>query len=202
MMTSASPVLVPRENPVGKIVFAVVVLVFGLACFVSLMTLLAAVLRGSTDRCRNTVREAPLQALLVGVVGYAVLSSLAWWFLSGAFIKRILETEIVPSWLATGSVFLTVLLLVTLVGAPGVMSYLGDRLAELQERPMSRLRRTALATLLAVLAAWFPVIGWLFVLPALLLFSFGAAVLALWHAVRPTRTSAPRPSQSPAAQAS
>ena len=73
MMTGASPVLVPREDPVGKIVFAVVVLVFGLTFFVALMTFLAAIFRGQTDRCRDILRDTPYRALAVGVAGYAVL---------------------------------------------------------------------------------------------------------------------------------
>jgi hypothetical protein len=184
MMTSASPVLVPREDPVGKIVFAVVALAFGLVCFVSLMILLAAVLRGPTERCRTSLREAPLQAFMIGVLGYAALSALAWYFLSGAFIRRILETEIVPSWLAAGIVVVTVLAMVSLIGAAGTVTLLGERLAELRGKPMSGLRRTALATVLAVLASWFPVVGWLVVAPMLLILSFGAATLAVWRSVR------------------
>ena len=52
MMTGASPVLVPREDPVGKILFAVAALTFGLAFFTALMMLIAAVFKGQTGRCR------------------------------------------------------------------------------------------------------------------------------------------------------
>jgi len=76
MMTGASPVLVPREDPVGKILFAVVVMVFGLVFFVALMTFLAAVFRGQTERCRIILRETPYRALMVGVAGYGVLGGL------------------------------------------------------------------------------------------------------------------------------
>lgn len=179
MMTSASPVLVPREDPIGKIVFAVVALAFGLICFVALLTLLTAVLREPSARCRAAVEEAPLRALLTGLAGYALLGSLAWYLLSGAFIKRLLETEIVVSWLVGGLAVVVLLLIVSLLGAAGTVTALGDRLAELHGRPLSGLRRTMLATVIAVLAAWFPVVGWFVVAPGLLLVSFGAAVLGL-----------------------
>lgn len=179
MMTAASPVLVPREDPIGKIVFAVVALAFGLICFVALLTLLAAALREPTSRCRAALEEAPLRALLTGLAGYALLGSLAWYLVSGAFIKRLLETEIVVSWLVAGSAVVALILVVSLLGAAGTVTALGDRLAELHGRPLSGLRRVTLATVIAVLAAWFPVVGWFVVAPGLLLMSFGAAVWGL-----------------------
>ena len=179
MMTSASPVLVPREDPVGKILFAVAAISFGLVFFVALMTLLAAILQGSTQRSRTTLREAPLKALTVGLIGHAILGTLAWYLLSGAFIKRLLETEIVPSWLAAGIVVTALLAVVTFAGAPGTFAAVGDRLERLHGRPMSGLVKVALGTLVAVLAGWFPVVGWCLVIPALLFFSFGGAVLGL-----------------------
>ncbi len=184
MMTSASPVLVPREDPIGKIVFAVVALGFGLICFVSLMVLIASVLRGVTERSRRSLEEAPLQAFLAGVAGYALLTTLAWYLLSGAFIRRILETEIVPSWLAAGIAVVTVLVVVSLLGAAGTVTFLGDRLARLNGTPMSGLRRTVVATVVAVLAGWFPVVGWFVVTPLLLVVSFGAVVTGAWSAFR------------------
>ncbi len=183
-MTSASPVLVPREDPVGKIVFVVVALAFGLICFVALLTLLSAVLRGPTRSCRESLEQFPLQVLVTGIVGYAALGALTWHFLSGAFIKRLLETEIVPSWLAAGTAIAVVLVVVTFAGATGTIALIGDRLAQLHGGSLSGLRRTALATLIAVLAGWFPVIGWFVVTPALLLLSFGAAAVSLWRFAR------------------
>jgi hypothetical protein len=179
MMTGASPVLVPREDPVGKILFAVVAITFGLAFFVALMTLAAAVLRGQTGRCRAILAETPYRALIVGAAGYAILGALAWYFFSFAFIRRLLETEIVPSMLGGGIAVAAVLLIVTLAGAPGTFVAVGDRLERLHGRPMSGLARVALGTLVAVLAAWFPVLGWCLVVPLLLLASFGSAVTAM-----------------------
>jgi hypothetical protein len=179
MMTGASPVLVPREDPVGKILFAVVALTFGLAFFVALMTLFAAVMRGQTGRCKTVLQEAPYRALLIGVIGYAILGTLAWYLFSGAFIKRLLETEIVYSWLAAAILVSAVLAVVTLIGAPGTFIAVGDRLEKLHGRPMSGLLKVVLGTLVAVLAGWFPVVGWCIVIPALVFFSFGGVVLGM-----------------------
>lgn len=178
MMTGASPVLVPREDPVGKILFAVVALTFGIAFFVALTTLAAAVLRGQTDRCRQVLAETPYRALALGVIGYAALGAIAWYFFSLAFIRRLLETEVVPSMLAGGIAVAAVLAVVTLAGAPGTFAAVGDRLETLHGRPMSGLARMALGTLVAVLAGLFPVLGWCVVLPLLLLASFGSTVAA------------------------
>jgi hypothetical protein len=179
MMTGASPVLVPREDPVGKILFAVVAISFGLVFFVALMTLCAAVMRGQTERSKTILQETPYRALLAGLIGYGVLGTLAWYLFSGAFIKRLLETEIVPSWLAAGIVVSAVLAVVTFLGAPGTFAAVGERLETLHGRPMSGLVKAALGTLVAVLAGWFPFVGWLIVIPALVFFSFGGAVLGI-----------------------
>jgi hypothetical protein len=81
--------------------------------------------------------------------------------------------------LGGGIAVAAVLLIVTLAGAPGTFVAVGDRLERLHGRPMSGLVRVALGTLVAVLAAWFPVLGWCLVVPLLLLASFGSAVTAM-----------------------
>jgi len=179
MMTGASPVLVPREDPVGKILFAVVALTFGLVFFVALMTLLAAVLRGQTGRCRAILNETPYRALLLGMVGYAALGGLAWYLFSLAFIRRLLETEIVPSMLGAAIAVTLLVLVLSLAGAPGAFAAVGDRLEALHGRPMSGLVKTALGTLISAFAGLFPVLGWFAVTPLLLMASLGSAVAAL-----------------------
>ncbi len=179
MMTGASPVLVPREDPVGKILFAVVVMIFGLVFFVALMTFLAAIFRGQTDRCRTILEETPYRALLVGLAGYGALGGLGYFFCQRAFIHRLLETEIVIGPLVASIVVTLFLVALTIVGAPGTFTTVGDRLEALNGRDLSGLRRTALGTAVSVMAGWFPIIGWFFVIPALGLFAFGAGVLAV-----------------------
>lgn len=184
MMTGASPVLVPREDPIGKIFFAVIAISFGLVFFVALMTLSAAVLRGQTDRCRAILQETPYRALLVGLVGYGILGGLAWVFYSLAFIRRLLETEIVPSMFGAGIAVVSALAVLTLLGASGTFAAVGSRMERLHGRPMSGLVQVALGTLVAVLAGWFPVVGWALVIPLLLLSAFGSATLSLVKLVR------------------
>jgi hypothetical protein len=164
---------------VGKIVFAVVVMVFGLVFFVALMTFLAAIFRGQTDRCRVILRETPYRALSVGLIGYGILGSIGYAFYSMAFIRRLLETEIVPGMLGGAIAAGVVLAVLTFCGAPGTFTAVGDRLEALNGRELSGLRRTALGTAVSVMSGWFPVIGWCFVIPALKLFAFGAGVLAV-----------------------
>jgi hypothetical protein len=179
MMTGASPVLVPREDPVGKILFAVVVMIFGLVFFVALMTLLAAVFKGQTERCRTILRDTPYRALLVGVVGFAALGGLGYFFCQRAFIHRLLETEIVIGPLVASIVVTVILVALTIVGAPGTFTAVGDRLEALHGRELSGLAKTSLGTTVAVTAGWFPALGWFLVIPALELLAFGSGVLAL-----------------------
>ncbi len=185
MMTGASPVLVPREDPVGKILFAVVVMIFGLVFFVALMTLFAAVFKGQTERCRTILRETPYRVLTVGLVGTGVLGGLGYFFCQRAFIHRLLETEIVIGPLVASIVVTVILAALTLMGAPGTFTAVGDRLQALHGRELSGLARTSLGTTVAVMSGWFPVIGWLFVVPSLVLFALGSGVLATVGKFRP-----------------
>lgn len=181
IISGASPVLMPREDPAGKIVFALVMMAILLICFVALMTFLAAVLRGTHERSKAAVRETPLRTMLTGLIGYAVLGGLAAWLYSLALIERLLETEVVPGFLAA-AVLVTVLpLLLSLHGAPGTFGHIGDRMAELGGHEMNGLRRTATGTLISVLAALFPIIGWFVVTPLLLTTSFGASAATLFQ---------------------
>lgn len=184
MMTGASPVLVPREDPVGKILFAVVVLLFGVSFFIALMTLLAAVFRGQTERCRQILAETPYRAFLVGVGGGGILGGSGYFFCQRAFIHRLLETEIVVAPLMASIVVTVILIALAFTGAPGVFAAVGDRLDALRGLEMSGLRKTVVGTLVSVLAGLFPIIGWFLVTPALNLFAFGAGVLGLIAKIR------------------
>lgn len=169
----------PREDPAGKILFAVLLLVFLVICFIALMTLLAAVLRGTTERSRNATGQAPLLTLFTGFVGYAVLGGLAAWLYSEAFIVRLLETEIEAGFLVAAILVTAFPLLMSLLGAPGVFSHIGDRIAALHGGDMNGVKRTVFGTVVSVLSALFPIIGWFVIVPLLLMFSFGAGVTAI-----------------------
>ena len=179
--SGASPVLMPREDPAGKVVFAIVLFAFLLVCFVGLMTLLAAVLRGLHDRCKAAIGRSPLRTGLVGVAGYAVFGGFAAWLYSMAFIRRLLETEVIWGYLLA-AIGVTILpLLFSLLGAAGMFGYIGDRIAALRGIETSGLRRIVLGTLVAVFAALFPAVGWFVVLPVLLVISFGAAATTIFR---------------------
>ena len=185
-MSGASPMLMPTEDPVGKILFVVVAIAFGLACFVALVTLLAAVLSGTTERSRRLVETAPLRAFLVGVGGYVISLSIAAWLYSQAVTERLLETEVNPGLFATAALVAAIPLLASLLGAPGTFASIGDRLATFNGGEMSGLRRLALATIVSALAALLPLIGWFIVMPILLALTSGAFLLGSvqWHVRR------------------
>lgn len=179
MISGASPVLMPREDPAGKIVFAIVLMVFILVCFVALMTFMAALMSGTNERSKKAIADAPLRMLLLGFVGYAVFAGLAVWLYSLAFIERLLETEVVAGFLTAAVIVTVVPLAFSLLGAPGLFCYVGDRLAALHGGEMSGLRRIVLGTCVSVFAALFPIVGWFIVLPVLLVLSLGMGASTL-----------------------
>ncbi len=174
IVSGASPVLMPREDPAGKIVF---MLLFGaliLVCFVALITFLAAVLRGQTGRARNAVQQGPLKTLVLGAVGWLGFGATAAWLYSRAFVERLLETEIRSGFLIATVVAALVPLVLSLLGAAGLFAYLGDRIASLRSRDTSELRRLLTGCAVAMFAAFFPFVGWFVILPLLVATAFGA----------------------------
>lgn len=180
-ISGASPMLMPTGDPASKIIFGILLLLFLLACFVALMTFLAAFLRSTTEDSRDAIQQSPVLAVLTGLVGYVAMGVLVVWLYSKAFIERLLETELVAGFLAASIVATIVPLLLSLLGAPGAFSYIGDRIAALHDGDMSGLQRIVLGTFIAALAALFPIIGWFLIAPLLLATSFGAFLLALWR---------------------
>ena len=146
---------------------------------------MSAVLRGPAERARQAIADAPIRMLLIGIVGYVLFAAIAAWMYSLAFVERLLETDIVPGFLAAGVVFTIVPLLLSLLGAPGAFGYVGDRIAALHGGDVSGLKRTVLGTMLSLLAAFFPVVGWFVVLPALLGMSLAAGAVTIFRRGRP-----------------
>ncbi len=180
LVSGASPVLIPREDPVGQIVSAILLAAILLVCFVALTLLLAAVLHHVTGQGKGAISDRPLPTVLTGLIGYGVLGGVAALLYSGAFIERLLETEIVTGFLVGAVLVSLIPLLCSLLGAPATFSYIGDRIAVLNGAEMSGVRRLLLGTTVAIFASFFPVIGWFVVLPLLVVTSFGAFVLGLW----------------------
>ena len=77
-----------------------------------------------------------------------------------------------------GFALLAATLAVAVLGSAGVALLVSERLRE-QDPNLPRLQSTASGAALAVAAGLLPIIGWFFLMPALLLASLGAGVFAL-----------------------
>jgi hypothetical protein len=181
IVSGASPVLMPREDPAGKILFLVLAVIFIVLSYTALVTLLAAMLRDLTNRARQIVADSPLQTVLTGVVGWALFGGLAAWLYSLAFVERLLETEIVPAYFIGACAAVIVPSLICVLGAPGLYSHIGDRLDALRDRETSDLGRVILGSVVALIAASFPFVGWFLVIPLLLVAEFGAGFRSLFR---------------------
>ncbi len=179
IVSGASPYLMPREDPAGKIVFMVLFGALVLLCFLALVTLLAAVLRSQTGRAHRAVSEGPLQTALVGAAGWLVFGAGAAWLYSRAWIERLLETEIRPGFLLATVVVAGIPLVLSLLGAAGLFTFLGDRLAALRRKETSGIWRLLAGAVVAIFAAFFPIVGWFVVLPLLMATALGAGSRSL-----------------------
>jgi hypothetical protein len=176
--TMASPMLLSKDEPfLTKLAFVVVALIIGLVCFVALMALVSAVMPKTAERCKAVVSRWPLQACAAGVLTYLVGGGLAWYFLSHGYIPRLLRVEIVPGMLGTGLGLVTLLLLLTIIGATGVVRFIGERLTYQATLPVTPVRQIVTGTLASVLGSWFPIIGWLIAMPGLLFVASGAVII-------------------------
>jgi hypothetical protein len=188
--TMASPMIISANEPfITKLAFVVVAIVIGVACFVALMAVVSVVMPKTAARSRTVVSRWPIQAFLVGLAVQAVGGALSYYFLTHGYIPRLLRVEIVPGMLGAGLGLATLLLTLTVIGATGVVRFLGDRLTAHPAVPATPLRQIAVGTLAGVFGSWFPVVGWVFVLPGLLMTSAGAAILA-WVRYRQLTTDA------------
>ena len=97
-----------------------------------------------------------------------------------------------------GWILLVVSLALSSIGSAGIAAHLANRLA--QQSNVSALGAFVRGGILLELAAFFPVIGWLFLWPLLLITAFGAAGFALlnWMPREKTQSSAATPSPTPA----
>ena len=179
IVSGASPVLMPREDPAGKIVFMLLLAALIVVSFTALVTLLAAVFRGQTGRARRAVAERPWQTLLVGLAGWIVFGGIAFWCWSQAFVERLLETDVVPGYLVAACAALVIPVVICLFGAPGLYTHIGSRIGAMRAGEFSDLQCVVTGSLVAIIAGLFPFLGWFVVLPLLLFAEFGAGVRSL-----------------------
>jgi len=177
--TMASPMIISANEPfITKLAFVVVALVVGVACFVGLLALVSVVMPKTAARSKAVVSRWPIQAFTVGLLTFAVGGTLAYYFLMRGYVPRLLRVEIVPGMLGAGLGLVTLLLALTVIGATGVVRFLGERLTAHPNVPATPLRQIVVGTLAGVFGSWFPVVGWALVLPGLLMTSAGAAIMA------------------------
>ena len=176
--TMASPMIISANEPfTTKLAFVVVAIILGVACFVALMAIASVVMPKTAARSKAVVSRWPIQAFLVGLVVQAAGGWLAYYFLAHGYIPRLLRVEIVPGMLGAGLGLATALLALTVAGATGVVRYLGERLTAHPTEKATPLRQIVVGTLAGVFASWFPVVGWVLVLPGLLATAAGAAIV-------------------------
>jgi hypothetical protein len=176
--TMASPMILSASEPfLTKLAFVVVALIIGLASFVALMALVSAVMPKTAERCKAVVSRWPLHAFAAGLLTYLVGGALSWYFLSHGYIPRLLRVEVVPGMLGAGLGLVTLLLLLTVVGATGVVRFIGERLTGHPTVQTTPVRQIVTGTLASVLGSWFPFIGWIIALPGLLFVSSGAVII-------------------------
>lgn len=176
--TMASPMIISANEPfMTKLAFVVVALVIGVACFVALMAVASVVMPRTAARSRAVVSRWPFQAFLLGLLVEGAGGWLAYYFLAHGYIPRLLRVEIVPGMLAAGLALSTLLLVLFVIGATGVVRFIGARLTVQPAGEATPLRQIAVGTLAGVFGSFFPIVGWVVVLPGLLATSAGAPIL-------------------------
>ncbi len=179
IVSGASPYLMPREDPAGKIVFLLLFATLLLVCFFALVTVLAAVLRDQTGRAHKALHDGPLKTALIGVAGWVAFGAMAAWLSANAYTERLLETEVHAGFVVAAAIAAGIPLVLSLLGAAGLFAYVGDRISALGTTEASELRRLLTGCFVAVFAAFFPIVGWFVVLPMLLATALGAGSRSL-----------------------
>jgi hypothetical protein len=94
-----------------------------------------------------------------------------------------------------GWILLAVSIALSSIGSAGVAAHLANRLA--QQSTLSALGAFVRGAVLLELAAFFPVIGWLFLWPLLLITAFGATAFALLNWLPREKAQTPSATTSP-----
>jgi hypothetical protein len=159
--------LVAAQQPLAEGVVGFIGLVILGICLIALMLVVAALWPGLTRRARQSLEGAPGKAFVVGLVNYVFLGAIGLVLMNLGPIAAI------------GLLLGAALLVGTFLGLPAVAALIGARLHSLRERdatPWGEIVAGGVALDLAILV---PIVGWFILLPALFLWSFGAAALAL-----------------------
>lgn len=160
------------------IILVVLLAIFIVFTYTALVALLAALLRGRTKRARQLVADSPVRTVLVGIVGWAVFGGLAGWLYTQADVEPVLKSELASGYFVAACIAVIVPSLICLLGAPGLYTHIGSRIAALRTREKSgetsELWFVVTGTLASLSAALFPFVGWFLIMPLLLAAEFGA----------------------------
>lgn len=136
-------------------------------CLVALLLIIAALWPGFTLRTRANLESSPGKTLMIGLVNYIFLGAIT-----------LVSMELGP--IAIVGIALSGMLLTgTFLGLPAAGGLVGARLHSLREQETTHWGEIAGGSIALYLAILIPVVGWFILLPALCLWSFGAAALTL-----------------------
>jgi hypothetical protein len=159
--------LVAAGTPLAEGTAGLVGLVALVVCLTALTLVVAAVWPRFVERTRQTLERSAGKAFLVGLVNYVFLGALGLVFLNLGPIAVV------------GLLLGGLLLLGTFLGLPAVAALVGARLYSLREQEANRWAELVVGGVALDLAMLVPAAGWFILLPAVCLWSLGAATLTL-----------------------
>lgn len=168
------------EQTLGTILF----ILGGGTTLVVLLTVLSLLIPGTVDRTRVVMMEHPLRSFLLGLVN--LIFSAAVVGLLVQLVGKVRGLESVSSILVL--LILGWLTVPALAGLTGIVSLLRERMGANNQ---NMVRGTMWASLLLVLAALVPFVGWFIFTPAALLTGLGAAVFTFFRRKEPEMTTTP-----------
>jgi hypothetical protein len=168
------------EQAIGNIL----IITGGVVTLVALFTVLSLLISGTTDRIRTVMLEHPVRSFLVGLVNFLFSAAIA--ALLAQLVGKVKGLESVFAILAV--LILGWLSVPALVGLASIVGLLRERMGT---GGQNTVRGTMWASLLLVLAALVPFVGWFVFTPVALLTGLGAAVFTLFRHERPQRIIQP-----------
>jgi Na+/melibiose symporter-like transporter len=122
-----------------------------------------------TDRAQHRIALTPWRTAFMGIAG-AIGAAVP--------IAILMALPFGPAqffgWLG---IFMTITF--ATIGASGLAAHLGARAAERAGQPVSAVKSFLIGAVALELSAAFPILGWLVLLPATILFSLGASIFAV-----------------------